>query len=370
MKLEKALKYFQPNNFTVETQDYNDEFETPVLTAGKSFILGYTDETEGIFDQIPAIIFDDFTTSFHYVDFPFKVKSTAMKILVPANNDVNLKYVYYHMQGVKIDTELHKRYWISRFSKQEIPLPPLKTQQEIVEILDAAAALRDHTKKLLEEYDLLAQSIFLDMFGDPVLNEKGFNIESLANYGVFKNGLNYSKNENGIEIRNLGVGDFKSKYIINDMNTLSFIHLNQMPSEGFFLKNGDLVFVRSNGNKDLVGRCLVIHPEKELVTFSGFCIRYRLSNNLLTSNFLAQLFRIKSFKQSMLKGGRGANIQNINQNILSELNVPIPPITLQNEFAEKIEIIEQQKALAKQELQESEDLFQALLQKAFKGELV
>src|SRR5690606_20567481 len=121
------------------------EFEIPVLTAGKSFLLGYTKETEGVFKKVPAIIFDDFTTSFHYVDFPFKVKSSAMKILTPKNDKVHLKYVYYQMLGLKIDTDLHKRYWISKFSKLKIPLPPLATQKRTAEILDNAAALQDET---------------------------------------------------------------------------------------------------------------------------------------------------------------------------------------------------------------------------------
>ena len=112
-KLDEILKYDQPTNFIVKNDDYNDDFDLPVLTAGKSFLLGYTNETEGIFNKLPAIIFDDFTTSFNYVDFPFKVKSSAMKILTPKNDKVHIKYVYYQMIGIKIDTDLHKRYWIS-----------------------------------------------------------------------------------------------------------------------------------------------------------------------------------------------------------------------------------------------------------------
>jgi type I restriction enzyme S subunit len=251
----------------------------------------------------------------------------------------------------------------------EIPLPPLKTQQRIAGILDNAAALRDKTAQLLTEYDLLAQSVFLEMFGDPVNNKKEFKIDSLLNYGSFKNGLNYSKNESGFEVRYLGVGNFKSKYRISDVENLSTIHLTKLPSDDYFLKDGDLVFVRSNGNKALVGRCLSIYPGSGKVTFSGFCIRYRLNNEKLSSVFLTQLLRNKSLKKAMLKSGRGASIQNINQKILSELKVIIPPIQLQNQFADKIALIEQQKALAKQELQESEDLFNCLLQQAFKGEI-
>ena len=80
--LEDLLSYEQPTPYIVESTDYSDNYKTPVLTAGKSFIIGYTNETKGIYDKLPVIIFDDFTTSIQYVNFPFKVKSSAMKILL------------------------------------------------------------------------------------------------------------------------------------------------------------------------------------------------------------------------------------------------------------------------------------------------
>ena len=92
-KLGDVLLYEQPTKYIVESTDYSNEYKIPVLTAGQSFILGYTNETENIYTDVPVIIFDDFTTSVQYVDFPFKVKSSAMKILTA--NNANLKYLYY-----------------------------------------------------------------------------------------------------------------------------------------------------------------------------------------------------------------------------------------------------------------------------------
>ena len=97
-ELGELLYYEQPTPYIVESTDYNDTYETPVLTAGKSFILGYTDEKEGIYDQLPVIIFDDFTTASQYVNFKFKVKSSAMKILTPVTELVLPKYIYYRIQ--------------------------------------------------------------------------------------------------------------------------------------------------------------------------------------------------------------------------------------------------------------------------------
>ena len=132
---ETLLSYEQPTNYIVKDTNYNSEYETPVLTAGKSFILGYTNEKENIFSELPVIIFDDFTTESKFVDFPFKVKSSAMKIL-HINTDLVLpKFAFYLMQATQIDHDNHQRYWISTYSQEEIALPPLKEQERILSAL-------------------------------------------------------------------------------------------------------------------------------------------------------------------------------------------------------------------------------------------
>ncbi|MBN2374600.1 restriction endonuclease subunit S [bacterium] len=129
---EDLLDYIQPTKFIVESTEYDDKYKTPVLTAGKSFIIGHTNETNGIFNEFPVIIFDDFTTSTQFVNFQFKVKSSAMKILKPNCELVSIKYVFYFMQIIHISVDTHKRYWISHYSKLQIPLPPLPEQHRIV----------------------------------------------------------------------------------------------------------------------------------------------------------------------------------------------------------------------------------------------
>lgn len=129
---EDLLNYEQPTNYIVKSTEYNNGYETPVLTAGKSFIKGYTNETEGIFDNLPTIIFDDFTTSTQFVNFKFKVKSSAMKILVPTSELVNMNFAFYAMQVNQVRSDTHKRYWISVYAKKKFLLPPLPEQRAIV----------------------------------------------------------------------------------------------------------------------------------------------------------------------------------------------------------------------------------------------
>ncbi len=129
---EDLLDYEQPTKYIVKSTKYNDSYKMPVLTAGKTFIKGYTNETDGIFDNLPTIIFDDFTTATQYVNFKFKVKSSAMKILVPTSKLVNMPLVYYAMQVNQVRSDTHKRYWISVFAKKKFLLPPLVVQKAIV----------------------------------------------------------------------------------------------------------------------------------------------------------------------------------------------------------------------------------------------
>lgn len=138
-KLKDLLDYIQPTPFIVKNTNYSDEYKTPVLTAGQSFILGYTNEEKGVYEannNKPVIIFDDFTTSTHWVDFNFKVKSSAMKILTPKREDILFKYIYYAIKNINYIPQQHSRQWIQTFSNFEIKIPSKQRQEEVVRILD------------------------------------------------------------------------------------------------------------------------------------------------------------------------------------------------------------------------------------------
>ena len=130
-RLEDIVEYEQPQNYIVQSAEYNPQYKTPVLTAGKSFVIGYTNETEGLFNNLPVIIFDDITTDSKYVNLPFKVKSSAMKIL-HVKEYINIQYVSWFMSITKLIGDTHKRYWISEYSKLPIPIPPREEQDRII----------------------------------------------------------------------------------------------------------------------------------------------------------------------------------------------------------------------------------------------
>ena len=165
-ELGQLLAYEQPTPYIVESTKYSDEYTTPVLTAGKTFILGYTNEDFGIYDALPVIIFDDFTTASRFVNFKFKVKSSAMKILTPNTELVDPKYIYYRMQVIEYDHSTHKRYWISQYSKIKLSIPSLPEQRRIVAHIEEQLSQLDNGVETLEKTKLQ-----LDVYRQSVLKE-------------------------------------------------------------------------------------------------------------------------------------------------------------------------------------------------------
>ena len=149
VKLGEALVYTQPTNYI--ENNYVEHGVVPVLTAGKSFILGYSDKTDSAYKNLPAILFDDFTTEVRYLDYPFMVKSSATKFLNLKSDYYDIKYLYYWLDKLKFQIEAHERHWISRFSKFNVVLPSLQEQQAIASALSDFDEHIDNLSELIEK---------------------------------------------------------------------------------------------------------------------------------------------------------------------------------------------------------------------------
>jgi type I restriction enzyme S subunit len=158
---------------------------------------------------------------------------------------------------------------------------------------------------------------------------KEWEVKRLGDLGSFKNGLNFSPNDSGISYYFLGVGDFLNRNVI-DVRNLGHIHLKDKLDESYLIKDQDLVFVRSNGSKSLVGRSVLIKSNQEEATYSGFCIRFRSDNKCTTTKYIQHLINVGYLKRFLVYEGRGTNITNLNQDILGRLSFPIPPIAEQD----------------------------------------
>lgn len=180
-ELGELLSYEQPTPYIVESTDYNDKYKTPVLTAGKSFILGYTNETNGVYTALPVIIFDDFTTASRYVNFEFKVKSSAMKILTPNTELVLPKFIYYRMQVIQFDHSTHKRYWIQQYSKIKVAIPPIPVQERIVSNIEELFSELDNgvetLQKTKQQLAVYRQAVLKEAFEGHFTNHESLQID-------------------------------------------------------------------------------------------------------------------------------------------------------------------------------------------------
>jgi len=167
-KLGEVLDYEQSTNYIVESTEYDNKYKTPVLTAGKTFILGYTDEKSGIFkaNKLPVIIFDDFTTAKKFVDFPFKVKSSAMKILKNKNKKISdIRFIFSVMQRIRFALgEEHKRFWISEYSKIKIKLPFIQEQKKIADFLTSVDKLIESKQQQIIQAEIWKKGLMQELF--------------------------------------------------------------------------------------------------------------------------------------------------------------------------------------------------------------
>jgi type I restriction enzyme S subunit len=247
----------------------------------------------------------------------------------------------------------------------QIPLPPIETQQKIASILDAADTLRQKDKALLAKYDELTQALFLDMFGDPVSNTKGWEFKKL-NELVSKLGDGL----HGTPIYS-EVGEY---YFVNgnnlDNGKITISENTKRVGFSEFEKhkkdlNENTMLVSINGT---IGKIAFYNNEKIILGKSA-CY-FNLIKGSIRELFLFHIFKSDYFLRYSSSLSTGSTIQNVSLKTMREFPIPNPPITLQNLFAERVTLIEKQKAIAQASLEKSEELFNSLLQKAFKGELV
>lgn len=266
------------------------------------------------------------------------------------NNQLYMPYLYYFMEGYVEELRklsiggVIKYIKLGNLTEALIELPKIEDQRTIVDILNKSKRILSYHQQQLQKLDELVKARFVEMFGDPVTNPMDWPTKPLLEMGYCKNGMNFHTGDSGIEMHCLGVGDFKDYSVIDGTDYLPTISLNAAPPEESMLQDGDLVFVRSNGNKALVGRCLLVYPHNTPTTYSGFCIRYRLTSAEVNIAYLLRVLKTDSMRKKM--AGRGANIQNLNQQILAALNIPTPPLELQEWFTAFIEQIDKSKVVA------------------------
>jgi type I restriction enzyme S subunit len=292
------------------------------------------------------------------------------------SEEVNLYYIAHYLRFRKLDDVIsgsaQPQITGQGLSNLQIPLPPLEQQKKIAAILDASDAYTQKTKALIAKYDELTQSLFLNMFGDPVKNEKGWEKKEFKEYILeVKNGITRrpKSEEDNSGDKVLKLKHIRSNYINYDCENR--IMLEESEKQKFVVEIGDLLFIRVNGNPDYVGRCALHNDINQEVYYNDHIMRVRYNFNYYNGLFLSQYLNYPYGQSEISKQIKtSAGQHTINQGGLEKLNLIIPPIQLQNKFAERVQAIEVQKAQAQVSLEKAEELFNSLLQRAFKGELV
>lgn len=301
------------------------------------------------------------------------VIGTLQYILPKEGNSIH--FINYALQS--LDLSKYKQgaaiphIYFRDYGETELVVPPLEEQKRIVKILDEKFAqletIKANAQTNLQNAKDLFQSQLTKAFSNTTWEKK-----RLGDCGTFKNGMNFAATDTGYTIRSLGVGDFKDRYSIDDTETLSEISLKAAPSEDYLLHDGDIVFVRSNGNKELVGRCLLVYPKDIPTTYSGFCIRFRKDFDLLDADFLLHFMKAESSRK-ILNGKEGANISNLNQKILGDFEVPLPPLPEQKRIVKELdtlsEKVRQLQEIYTKQIANCDELKQSYLQKAFNAGL-
>ena len=382
---EDLLDYIQPTQFIVESTDYDDNYKTPVLTAGKSFILGKTNETKNIFTDIPVIIFDDFTTATQFVNFSFKVKSSALKILSPVCKLVNIKFVFWYMQTIRVNADTHKRYWISHYSRLPILLPPLPEQQRIVAKIEELFSSLDKgiesLKTAQQQLKIYRQSVLKWAFEGKLTNK---NVKE----GELPEGWKWLKLDDVVDefVRGPFGGSLKKecfvpkgykvyeqknaiyqstelgKYFINENKFKELIRFKVKPYDYIVSCSGTigkLFMIPEKAPKGIINQALLI---------------IRINRDLLLEKFFMHLFTSSFFQRLIIKDAKGTAMLNLaGVKDMKLVPVLLPPIREQQAIVAEIEsrlsVCDKIEESIEQSLKQAEALRQSILKKAFEGKL-
>ena len=377
-KFEDLLDYIQPTNYIVKSTDYKDTYPTPVLTAGKSFIKGYTNETDGIFTKLPTIIFDDFTTATQFVNFPFKVKSSAMKILQPTCDLVNIKLAYYYMQTIHLKGETHKRFWISEYSQIPVPLAPLNEQkrilaklEQLLTDLDKGIEYLETTKQQLKVYrESVLKWAFEGKLTNSVMNkEKIGGHSNLITKGASPKWQGFNYINDSSQLLFITSENVRENYI--DVSEPKYLSLgfNDIQKRSILQKE-DVLFNLVGAS---IGRAAIFHLD-QISNINQAVAIIRLKNSI-SNKYLSHYLNAEVAKQNYLEKVVDVARANLSLTDIGNMDVPLPTErTDQDRIVKEIEsrlsVCDKIEETIVSSLQQAEALRLSIIKKAFEGRLV
>lgn len=361
-KLGDFLDFEQPTRYLVKSTDYDDSYGIPVLTAGQSLLLGYTNETEGVFEaskENPTIIFDDFTTSFHWIDYCFKVKSSAMKMLKPKAG-VNFRYVYYAMCGIHFVPTQHQRHWISKYSQFEIPVPSITEQSRIVGILDTFTASIENLKQQIaqrrKQYNWIIDHFYYsDKYEMIKAAEEGkVQVKTMDEIGTFIRGRRFVRTDIVQEgIPCIHYGDMYTYYGVWADKAPTFL-TKEKATKLRFAQKGDVVIVAAGENDIDIGVGVAWLGEDEVVVHDA-CFIYKHD---MDPKYISYFLRSMNYHLQIRMGVVDGKICSISAKELGRTLVPIPSLPEQRRIVSILDTFEASIANLEQQLVQREKQYE------------
>ena len=357
-------------NLKTPQSEYLPSGRYAVVDQGKELIAGYTDDESRLCRaQLPVIVFGDHTRCFKYVDFPFCMGADGVKVLRP-KGEIDVKYLYHYLRQLRLTEGGYDRHF-KYLKRSSVVLPPLPEQRRIAEILDKADALRAKRRAALAQLDTLTQSIFLDMFGDPATNPKGWPLASLGEIGIFIRGITFKPDDVvGSDEPNV-VACMRTKNVQTelDLSDTWWVSDRLVKRDDQFLKTGDIL-VSSANSWNLVGKCCWIPRLPMRTTFGGFVSVLRADHTKVQPEVLFTWFRSNRV-QSLVRsfGQQTTNISNLNIQRTLALRLPLPPVKTQRAFCAAVEAERKLRATQLSSASTLDALFASLQHRAFRGEL-
>ena len=336
----------------ISTDKYLESGKFKIIDQGQSYIAGYTNTEEGIFSDVPAIVFGDHTRCIKYVDFPFFLGADGVKVLKSTKNNANYKYWYYALKNVNIPNTGYNRHfkWLKEAT---FTIHAEDEQKHIVEVLDKLTSLIQHKQKQISKLDELVKSRFIELFGLPVSNTKHWNTEKMKNIAP---AVNYTGDfEETVWLLNLDMVEAQTGRIIDYL----YVAGNEVGNSTCTFDTSNVLYskLRPYLNKVVIpDRCG--YATSEMVPLKP-------NPSKIERTYLAFMLRSDEFVKMISEKVAGAKMPRVSMNDFREFNVPVPPMTLQSQFATFVEQTDKSKFEIQKSLEETQKLFDSLMQEYF-----